>query len=398
INVNEVLGTATEAGARVIAYGNEVTTEVSVHASGSLASIDTIGAAGATGATAGTSTSTTWLLPEGATHSGFTTFVDIVNPDLATDTQVNITCFPANSASKAAQGNPHTIPKGSRRTVNVNAACGPEADDMSTRVQVVPPPTPADSAKPNVVAGLVILNSSTSPADLAVGGSVGITTPQNNWVVAEGATHSGWHTFVLMANPGGSPVSATVTFLTKSEGQKAGPVVNIPAGSRRTIDVNVECGCSDDVSTLVTAPSAIAVESSITRIDSTGYVIADSVASGGADIAAASGTRWLAAEGASHSGLGTFILIANPNIANAASVDVTFLTKSSGAVTPGALQGLAIPAGSRVTIFVNNYVTDDVSTLVETNTAVKVVVEMSIDHITSQGFSKGRSLAFKLAA
>ncbi|MGH9194701.1 MAG: hypothetical protein ACRD1T_03060, partial [Acidimicrobiia bacterium] len=96
------------------------------------------------------------------------------------------------------------------------------------------------------------------------------------------------------------------------------------------LDINSELAAiplnPDDVSTLVTATAGtVAVESTVQKNDATGFVIADSVGAGGADVASASGSLWLAAEGATHSGFSTFVLVANPG-ATSAVVNVKFLT------------------------------------------------------------------------
>lgn len=378
LNVNQQLGTASDSGARVAAFGAPVVAELSMHRSGSLAVLDMISAGGP---------SSTWLMPEGATHSGFGTFVTIANPDTATDTHVNVR-FLTGAGVKAGSQN-LLVPKGGRRTISVNLAspdgCGC-SDDVSTEVTVV-------GSEPQVVAGVSVHKQ--EAGDLAIGGSVGVTATRTHWVVAEGATHSNWSTFVLVANPAGSTATVQPTYLTPG-GTITGEPLAIPPTSRRTIAVNAPspagCGCSSDVSTqIVAVTGTVAVESSIQKNDSNGFVIADSVGSGGTSAADASGTSWLSAEGVTHSGFQTFILIANPG-STAADVQLTFLTPDGQVAGPG----LPVPAGERRTVYVNQYVPNsEVSTKVVANSG-KVVVELAVDRISS-GFSKGRSLAFRLA-
>jgi hypothetical protein len=398
IDVNQLLS-STDFGVKVVALRtpgattSDVVAEMSMHRSGSLATIDTVGISG-TGTTA-QSPSTTWIMPEGATHSGFSTFVDVINPNQTTDTQVNITYLTKTGGSKAHPGNPVTIPKGSRRTFDVGASCAC-SDDVSTRVAVVPPANQTEPAKPNVVAGMTF--QKTDGGDLGAAGSVGVPGAATHWVVPEGTTAFDFKTFVLIANPGSDAATVNVDFLTPG-GKIAGPQGQvIPAGSRRTVDVFLACNCTTDVSTVVAATAGtVAVESSIHKLDGTGFVIGDSVASGGGSIDAASGTRWLSAEGATHSGFATFILIANPG-ASEAVVDVTFLTKTGGVVQPDGFQNRSIAPGQRLTVSIDLFVpADDVSTLVTTDSG-KVAVEMAIDHVIGGlGFSKGRSISLKLA-
>ncbi len=90
-------------------------------------------------------------------------------------------------------------------------------------------------------------------------------------------------------------------------------------------------------------------------------------------VTAPAGT-WYLAEGCTEGDFETFVLVQNPGGA-AVSVDLTFMT-SSGAV-PGP-QGFSIPADSRTTFKVNDYVTDwNVSTKV-TATGGDVICERAV--------------------
>jgi len=68
-----------------------------------------------------------------------------------------------------------------------------------------------------------------------------------------------------------------------------------------------------------------------------------------------SSATWYLAEGSTDGGMETFLLVQNP-AGTAAVVDITLQT-DSGEVSPSQLQGVTIPAGSRRTFKLNEYVT-----------------------------------------
>ena len=74
--------------------------------------------------------------------------------------------------------------------------------------------------------------------------------------------------------------------------------------------------------------------------------------------------------------MSTYVLVQNPTGADA-RVDLTFNT-GTDEISPAELQGVPIPAGTRQTYLVNNWVTDlNVSTMVEA-TEGQVVVERAM--------------------
>jgi len=59
--------------------------------------------------------------------------------------------------------------------------------------------------------------------------SVGVTETSTAWVMAEGCTGEGFETWILVQNPGTSPVNIEMYFLTDGTGVQ-GPVETIPVG------------------------------------------------------------------------------------------------------------------------------------------------------------------------
>ena len=81
-----------------------------------------------------------------------------------------------------------------------------------------------------------------------------MNAPSTSWFLAEGATGSFFTTFVLLANPGTSDATATVTFLPES-GVAVTKTKLVPAGQRVTLNIATE-----DVS-LASGAIATAVQS-----------------------------------------------------------------------------------------------------------------------------------------
>jgi hypothetical protein len=68
--------------------------------------------------------------------------------------------------------------------------------------------------------------------------SIGVTSPDYLWQLAEGSTMGGMETFVLVQNPNPAPVTVDVDFMT-STGPLPGPQnYPIPANSRDTFFIN----------------------------------------------------------------------------------------------------------------------------------------------------------------
>jgi hypothetical protein len=93
--------------------------------------------------------------------------------------------------------------------------------------------------------------------------SAGVTAPARSWFLAEGATGTFFETFVLLANPNGSDVTATVMF-QPAAGLAIAKMKTIPANGRVTLNIEQEDAslASAAVATSVTAPLPIIVERS----------------------------------------------------------------------------------------------------------------------------------------
>ncbi len=189
--------------------------------------------------------------------------------------------------------------------------------------------------------------------------SVGVTAPATAWYLAEGSTGTGFETWVLLANPGSEKATAHVYYMTPS-GEKTGPIVDLAAGTRKTINVADTLAGEWSVSTRVSSDKPIIAERAMYGNKRTwGH---DSIG------VTAPATAWYLAEGSTGKNeLGSFetwVLVQNPN-PNNVDVDLTFMTLSGVVAGPKA----TVPANSRMTFNVADYVpnTFDVSTTVESS-------------------------------
>jgi Ca2+-binding RTX toxin-like protein len=91
--------------------------------------------------------------------------------------------------------------------------------------------------------------------------SAGVNAPANEWFLAEGATGPFFTTFVLLANPGATDASATVTFLPDT-GQAVTRSLTVRAGERLTLNIAQESPslANAAVATQVTSTQPILVE------------------------------------------------------------------------------------------------------------------------------------------
>ena len=278
----------------------------------------------------------TWTLPEGSTGF-FAERIALANPD-STPAEVTLTFLrPAPAAPITRQYS--LLPYG-RMSVNVNEIAGLNASDVSAVV--------------TATTGGVVAERTMFWGDLFYGGHTGkaIARPGTQWYLAEGAANSFFSTFILLANPGSTPATATVTFLLEPSGTFTKQYA-VPANSRVTIFTNevTDSGGGKPLSgrtfsTQVTSTAPIAVERSM-------YFTNTRVWNGGHEAAAVPSplTSWYIAEGSTGTFFSTFLLLANPN-ASATTATLRYLVPGGQVVTR--TQPLA--AQSRTTIPVNNVI------------------------------------------
>jgi hypothetical protein len=259
--------------------------------------------------------STTWYFAEGS-QGFFKTFLLLANPqDTANTATVQYLRTDEPMVERTYELNPR-----SRRTVDIGA----------------------DSALVNRSFGMVVTFTQPGMAERSMyfgdtpflsGGheSAGVTAISPTWFLPEGATGPFFETFILLANPGTSPVNATLTFLPAG-GQPVSVTVPVAAKARQTINIEQQDASliNAAVATQVTATGPIIAERAQYWPDpyTTWYETHNSF--GVTELA----TRWGLAEGrvGMNRAYQTYILLANPND-NPAHVTITFLRDGKAAVT-----------------------------------------------------------------
>jgi hypothetical protein len=273
---------------------------------------------------------TQWYLAEGAANNFFSTFVLLANPGGTTATAtVTFLLEPSGTFTRS-----YSVPANSRVTIYTNevqdGSGGRPLNGRSFSTQVT-------STAPIAVERAMYFTN----ARVWNGGhgAAAVPAPRTNWYVAEGSTGTFFTTFLLLANPNGSPTTATIRYLLPG-GQIVTRTQALAPQSRTTINVNTVVP-NTEVSMDVSAPLPIIVERAMYW---PGNNWNEAHASAGMT---ATGTTWGLAEGelGGSRGFQTFILIANPT-ATAASVRLRFLVENGTSfVSPT----FTVPANARVT-------------------------------------------------
>ncbi|PKQ28788.1 MAG: hypothetical protein CVT63_01035 [Candidatus Anoxymicrobium japonicum] len=267
--------------------------------------------------------SKTWYLAEGCTNGGFETWILIQNPN-SVKTTAQVTYMTPTGERK---GPAVDLAPNSRKSINV-AESVPSEWSVSTVIS-------AD--QPIVAERAMYWNNRKAGHD-----SVGVTAPFPVWYLAEGCTNGGFETWVLIQNPGDVPAMAVLTYMT-DKGKVDGPTVDLPAHSRKSVDVAEKVPGEWNVSTKVTADQPVIAERAVYwnnrngGHDSIGVTTASSV--------------WYLAEGSTNGGFETWVLVQNSGDV-AVNATLTFMTPSGS--TPGPT--VNIPANSRVSVDVGETV------------------------------------------
>ena len=178
--------------------------------------------------------STTWFLAEGATGPFFETFVLLANPN-ATQVVAELRFLPQ---SGAAVTRTVTIPARGRRSINIEALtpAAPELANAAVATEV--------TASLPIIVERAQYWPYTPDQWYEAHSSAGVTAAARRWGLAEGRVGNpagfppaNYQTFVLLANPGATAATVTVTFL-RSNGTTVQRAVSVPAFSRRTVTVS----------------------------------------------------------------------------------------------------------------------------------------------------------------
>jgi hypothetical protein len=193
-----------------------------------------------------------WYLAEGSTgadgRGAFETWVLVQNPGTQT-AHVRVTYM---TAAGPVNGPALTLSPMSRQTVNVSDTVE-GAWDVSTKITSDAP----------VIAERAMYWSVPSCYRQAATDSIGVTSAQRAWCLAEGCTGSNtegsFETWVLVQNPSQTVASVSVTYMT-AEGPVTGPTLSLAPNTRRSINVADTVSGNWNVSTRLTSDQGIIVE------------------------------------------------------------------------------------------------------------------------------------------
>ncbi|MFH1151051.1 MAG: DUF5719 family protein, partial [Actinomycetota bacterium] len=314
--------------------------------------LDESGGNGGPGATGG-SYGTNLYFPEGSTAPGYDTWILICNPG-TTDATVQIKL---HTPEGQRDGGSVEVAARSRQTVHVNSIL-PGMPEVSAQLTSNVPVVGERSMYWDPDA------SALQPYQMKGGhSSPGSSVLNADWDIAEGSTAVGFTTFVLVQNPNTQPADVKATFMT-ADGVAAQTELTMPAGSRHTFRVDDFVDGDFHVATRLTADRPVVAERAMywdKRIASDVPHMMEGHSAAGVTRA---GTKWTVPEGSTGGGFDSWVLIENPTSQDTPA-SVTFMTASG----PREPVQIDVPANSRYTIRVSDFVPDDfhVSTLVETD-------------------------------
>jgi hypothetical protein len=301
----------------------------------------------------------TWFFAEGS-QGFFDTYVLLANPS----PRENIATVTFLVEGSEAVVKKFTLAPTSRHTVPASTI--PEVINRSFGIIV-------DFAAPGLAERAMYFGSPTFNAGHE---SAGVNRPATSWFLAEGATGSFFTTFVLLANPGKSDATATVTFLPEG-GAAVTKTKLVPVGQRVTLNIAAEDPslASGAVATAVQSTRPILVERAQywPFTPDRWYEAHNSFGS------TALGRKWGLAEGrvGGPEGYQTFILLANANQVDVAQVRITFLRTNGTTV----IKTFTVNPASRLTVPVNSLAelnNESVGALIEVTGGAGIFVERAM--------------------
>ncbi len=276
------------------------------------------------------------LLAEGCTDYGFETWVLVTNPNDG-DARVTVSYYTEEGPRNA---DPVTVPAHSRMTVNASATIWAKSSGVRVGSDVP-----------------VFVERAMYWGDRYEGHtSTATATGARDWYLAEGCTGYGFETWITILNPGDADTVAEFRFLSEG-GQEQGGAVAVPALSRVNVKVN-DWVSAANVSTLVSAQEPVVAEVSL---------YGEGRRSGTCSMGVKTPERrWYLAEGATHSGFDTWLLLLNPQQDKA---NVTVMVDSQG--TGLAPIDMVMEPMSRTTLHLNEVLPGrDLSMLVDSDIPV----------------------------
>jgi autotransporter-associated beta strand protein len=266
-----------------------------------------------------------YLLSEGAIGAFFTTEIAIANPN-GTAAPIRVSFLKSGGGTVDLNDD---VPAMTRKTIVANDVAALDASEFSTVVRSL-------DGLP-----LVVERTMTWNREIGYGAHTerATDTPSTTWYFAEGS-QGFFSTFLLLANPQTSPLTATVDYLLEGA-PKVTRTYDVPALSRRTVDA------ASDAALVNQSFGMVVTFSQPGLAERAMYFGTDPLWRGGhasAGVSAPSTTAFVA-EGATGPFFETFILIANPQ-PDEVDVALTFLRQGEAPIA----MSRTIPAASRLTL------------------------------------------------
>jgi hypothetical protein len=295
------------------------------------------------------SPSTQWYFAEGTTMYGFDEWLLVFNPgyepaELSLTLQglyEDIVVEPAMSPNETIIGDIYVEPH-SRLTLNISDF------DMPTQFSLK-----VDSTQPVVAERSMYFDYEGTGAINCRGGHcvIGATSLSSNYYFAEGTTREGFEEWLILANFNPDPITVDAIYhFGPAQGDALAKSYEVPAKMVRTIHVPGEVGAGKDSSVTLTSPSQFLAERSVYFNDARGF-------DGGhcAMGAVSPATAWIFAEGYTGAGFEEWLCLYNPGAVDAAVKCKPLYEDGDG----GTEYNVMVPAGTRITVYVNDLVGAD---------------------------------------
>ncbi|MEW6555052.1 MAG: IPT/TIG domain-containing protein [Actinomycetota bacterium] len=322
--------------------------------------------------------SASWYFAEGYTGSGFDEYICVLNP-ADTDAALTFRFQTEQEGEKLREG--YTVPARSRRTFAVNQVLGAGYESSLA----------VESSQPVVVERPMYFEYTSTAAQHWEGGHcvMGATQLSTRFFFAEGATRSGFESWLTLQNPHDHAIVITAAYqLGQGQGGQQDRTYRVAAGSRHTVFVRDEVGVDKDVSVALTSSETFLAERPIYFAYNYGGLAAE----GGHCVvgAFAPAPEWLLAEGYTGHGFHQWLCLQNPGDTSAA-VEVTYYTQEAGELPA---RTVGVPARTRVTLMVNENAGAgfQLSTRVRVVSGPDVVVERPMYFVYGGAWDGGHSV------
>ena len=290
---------------------------------------------------------TLWYFAEGCTRRGFNTFLCIMNPDTRTS-DLSIGYYLGDGSVVERKG-VKILPQ-SRLTIPVHGdfpGVG-RADGARGDVSII---VESANGVPVVVERPVYFNYSDSISGGHIGS--GVTSPETKWYFAEGCMRPGFDTYLCVFNPNNINASIGLTYFLGNGERIERKNIKIPRQRRVTISVhddttgigryNDERG---DFSTKIESENLVPIV-----VERPMYFVYRPWWAEGHNVSGTSepSFKWYFAEGCTHPGFDTYLLIENPS-ANGTNLDITYYLGDGTVIK----RSFAIASYSRLTLPVHD--------------------------------------------